>query len=100
MLRAVGNKKLFLDKSEYEYYLQIKNSFNENYFNGLFLSDNDGIITAVTPSPTKQTPMVLIFFLLNVMMNQRLRNIDDGVSKISLLEKRLDKLEERLNELI
>ena len=100
MIRAVGNKKLFLDKNEHRYYLELKSSFNEKYFNGLFTSDNDGIITAVTPSATKQTPMILIFFLLNVMMNQRLRKIDDGVSKLSLLEKRLDKIEERLNELI
>ena len=100
MIRAVGNKRLFLDNNEHRYYLELKSSFDEKYFNGLFTSDNDGIITAVTPSATKQTPIILIFFLLNVMMNQRLRKIDDGVSRLSLLEEKIDKIEERLNEFI
>ena len=97
MIRAVGNKRLDLSEQEYEYFTSIKDTIGEDDFRGLFKSDNDGSIVAITPPLNKKVNMVCLFFLLNVTMNQRLRGIDSGISAIKDLEKRIKVLEETIN---
>ncbi len=95
MIRAVGNKRLDLNEEEFQYYSLLKESVGESCFRGLFNSDKNGNITSITPPLNSPVPMVSMFFLLNVMMNQKLRSIDSGILKIKDLEKRLKDLENR-----
>jgi hypothetical protein len=94
MIRAIANKKLDLTQEEYTYYLELEKAFGKEAFIGLFKTNKKGIIISVIPSNTNPTAMVLIFFFLNVMLNQRLRNIDEGLAKLSTLEQRISKLEQ------
>ena len=93
MIRAVGNKRLNLSDQEYEYFISIKDTIGEDDFRGLFDSDKDGKIVAITPPVNRKVSMICIFFLLNVVMNQKFRDIDDGISSVKDLEKRIAKLE-------
>lgn len=97
MIKAIANKKLDLSTEEYEFYLELENLFGKDAFIGLFQSDSKGIVTSVTPSGSGSTAVVLIFFFLNVMLNQRLRGIDIGLFKIQELEARIIKLEGKVN---
>jgi len=93
MIKAIANKKLDLTKEEYEYYLQIEQNFGKDAFHDLFKTDESGHITAITPSPSQPTAMLLIFFLLNVMHNQKLRKIDAWVDKVDKLDQRIQEIE-------
>lgn len=93
MIKAVANKRLELTNEEYAYYLELEKNFGKEAFRGLFESDEHGKIIAVTPSPSQPTAMVLIFFLLNLMVNQKLRELGTLVERIEDAEKRLAKLE-------
>jgi len=98
MIKAIANQRLNLSKDEYEYYLELEKAFGQNPLIGMFKSDDKGQITSVTPSPSNPTAMVLIFFVLNVMYNQRLRRLDGWFEKQESLESRLVKLEKQINE--
>lgn len=95
MIKAIANKKLSLTKEEYEYYLELEKNFGSDAFLGLFNTDTDGYITSITPSPTQPTAMLLIFFLLNLMLNQKLRKLDISAARIDKMEARLAELEKR-----
>jgi len=81
MIRAVGNKKLNLSPDEESYMLKLTDSFGKECFNGCFSSDKNGMITFVTPPLDKVTPMPVLFFLLNLSFNQRLRLLDSHIEK-------------------
>ena len=100
MIRAVANQRLDLNDDEHEYYLTLADAFGKQEFNNLFTSDKNGLITSINPSPSTATPIILIFFLLNIMTNQRFRRIDGGILKLKDLEDKVYKLEEMYNELI
>jgi hypothetical protein len=93
MIKAVANKKIDLTKEEYQYYLELESSFGKEAFYDLFKTDDAGHIIAITPSPSQPTAMLLIFFLLNVMHNQKLRKLDSWVDKLSGLEDRIKAIE-------
>ena len=82
MIRAVGNKRLDLSDSEYKYYCDIKDKFGESDFVGLFKTDKNGIITSVNPPMNKNISFGVLFFLLNIMMNQRIRTLDGKINKV------------------
>ncbi len=94
MIRALGNKKIDLSKEEYSYFLSLKDVFGESSFNGLFETDEGGSITLIKPGLENPTSMAVIFFLLNVMLNQRLRRLDEKIKKIDNIESRIKTLEE------
>lgn len=96
MIRAIANQKLNLSKQEYEYYLELEKAFGQDEIIGLFKTDDDGQITSVTPSPSKPTAMVLIFFFLNVMHNQRLRGLEVWIEKLKDIEERVSTLEQKI----
>jgi hypothetical protein len=98
MIKAVANKKLDLSDDEYKYILDLQNLFGKEIFNGLFISDDYGIIQSVTPSLERSVPMAVIFFTLNIMMNQRLRNIDSFSKKLNDISLRMDYIEGVLSE--
>jgi hypothetical protein len=88
MIRAVANKPLDLSDDEFEYYLQIVEAFGANIFQDTFETNEDpnspqhGWITLVKPSFNKSLPMGVVFFLFNVMLNQRVRKFDTVMSKL------------------
>jgi hypothetical protein len=96
MIKAIASKKIDLNQDEYNYYLELEEAFGKEAFIGLFKTNKDGMIISVTPSSANPTAMILIFFFLNVMMNQRLRSIDKGLSGLSALEKRISKIEKKI----
>jgi hypothetical protein len=91
LIRAVGNKRLELSEDEFKYFCALKDQFGGHSFAGLFDTNKNGIITTVNPPTNKNVPLGVIFFLLNVMMNQRVRILDKKINKISELEIRVDK---------
>ena len=90
MLRAVGNKRLELSDDEFGYYCSLREQFGESDFVGLFKTNKNGIITSVNPPVNKTISLGIIFFLLNVMMNQRVRVLDRKINKVTDLEERVD----------
>lgn len=91
MIRAVGNKRLELSDNEFEYCRSLREQFGSSSFVGLFETDNNGIITFINPPVNKNVPLGVIFFLLNVMMNQRIRVLDGKINKVLDLEIKVDK---------
>ena len=89
----MANKKIDLSDEEYTYYKDIESSVGREEFVGLFTTDKNGLIKIITPSSSKTTSMLAIFFLLNVMMNQRLRKLDDKIIELDDLNDRVAVLE-------
>lgn len=102
MIRAIANKRLDLSDDEMSYFALLKEKFGERSFKSLFETNKDGIITGIMPSLNEPTPLPVIFFMFNVMINQRIRFMDtklgalDKDKKLMDLEARLAILEERM----
>lgn len=94
MIRAVGNKRLFLTNSEFAVYNKIIENIDKSEFNETFDSDNNGTIMSVLSS--SKTDDMITQFLFNIMINQRVRMMDKVVSKIQSIEKRLSICEKKL----
>lgn len=95
MIRAIANKRLEVSDEEFKYFEKIKEEFGQGSFLGLFSTDKNGMITAITPPIDKSVPMVVMFFIMNVMMNQRLRVLDKKIQS-SNIETRLKVIEDKL----
>tara|TARA_B100000131_G_scaffold322655_1_gene377432 strand:+ start:3568 stop:3870 length:303 start_codon:yes stop_codon:yes gene_type:complete len=100
MKKAIANKLLDITSDEYKYIVELQEAFGEDVFLGLFTSNDEGIVTSITPNVNRPVPMAVVFFILNIMMNQRLRDIDSFSSRIRELGDRLKKVEECLDEKI
>jgi len=80
MLRLINNKRIFLTNEEYAIYEQLcasysRDNFNgKDLFNGLFETDDEGLIIFLNP-PTQTFSMEIIIFLQNIMVHQHLRKI-------------------------
>lgn len=94
MIRAIGNKRLFLTNPEFDVYNKIVENAGPGSFNETFDSDNNGIILSVFSSSDTE-PMV-IQFLFNIMINQRTRELAFANRTISDLELRIRNLEEKV----
>lgn len=87
MIRAVANKPLDLSDDEFDYYLLIIKAFGTNVFQDTFDTVEDenssqyGWITLVKPPLNATLPMGVVFFLFNVMLNQRVRKFDEMILK-------------------
>jgi len=99
MIKIIANRKVELSNSEWEYYLQIEENFGKNSLMGMFETNKEGHILLVRPPVSKPTSMILIFFLLNVQLNQKLRRLTDGIISMKLLEARVASIEKKLKEL-
>ena len=110
MIRAVNNKRLDLNAEEYEYYLGLTEKFGHQDFVGLFTTDKNGQITSITPPVDRQISLGVMFFVLNVMMNQRLRALGSLIEKNEEkvaesyygdnIQERLERVEEQLQALL
>ena len=96
-IKAIDSKGVSVTKEEYKYFLDLKNAIGEDEFRGLFDVDNKGNIVSVTPSIAKPTSMAVIFFLLNLMFNQKMRAVDNFIKKIPDLEREITELKDRIN---
>tara|TARA_R110002110_G_scaffold121824_5_gene297770 strand:+ start:1598 stop:1897 length:300 start_codon:yes stop_codon:yes gene_type:complete len=99
MIKIISNQNIEVSSAEWKYYLEIENSFGQNALRGMFEADKKGQILFVRPPVGKPTSMILIFFLLNVQLNQKLRRLTDGLMDMKDLKEKVDKLEKKLKEL-
>lgn len=76
MKQKVGDQIVEISQDEYDYYIEIIGNLNGTKdFVGLFEVDEDGFITIV--KPTKPIPQIVLFFINQLMISQRLRWIDE-----------------------
>lgn len=106
MIRAVDNKRLFLTDEEHSYYQALVKEFGKDEFRGLFETDKEGQIVSVAPPLDRKVSMGVLFFTLNIMMNQRIRAtqsfFEKKIANLSLesnMDEKLTELEERLTAL-
>lgn len=72
----MGYKQVDMADAEFAYYKSLVKKYGgEQYFVDLFETDEDGFITLLTPKTA--VPWEVLFFVQNVMINQRLRIIDN-----------------------
>jgi len=93
MVRAVGNKRLFLLKSEFDVYNNIAEEIGKESFIDTFDSDSNGTLLAVFSA--KNTDSMVIQFLYNIMINQRVRFMD---KKLLSLQSRIIKIEKSMEK--
>jgi len=74
-MRIIGGKTVDISDEEYKYYNELVKHFGSECFEDLFEVDNDGFISIITP--IKNIPWSVLFFSQQVMVNQRLRIIDE-----------------------
>ena len=96
MLVAIDNVGIDLSEEEKAYMLKLKEAFPNDNFAELFTVDSEYQITSVIPPHDKPTSMILIFFFLNVMMNQRMRKFEKIIMKIPELETEINDLKNKL----
>jgi hypothetical protein len=96
-IRNIANTKILLTKEEFQYYESLSKIFGAESFVGLFQTNNSGCIIQVSPSLQKVTPVPIIYFLLNVSFNQRMRRLDSFIDKVDNMERRIKKMEDKIN---
>jgi hypothetical protein len=95
-IRNIANTKILLTKEEFLYYENLIKIFGNEPFIGAFQTNNHGFIVQVTPNPQKVTPIPVLYFLLNVSFNQRMRKLDGFISRVELMERKIKNMEEKL----
>lgn len=82
MIRVVDYKALDMNDEEFEYYKKIVQEFTygehlgEEQFHDIFDVDEDGCIKFIRPNLKKSVGWAVLFFLQNLMINQRLRRME------------------------
>ena len=77
---GIDYKEVDISKEEHEYYKEIvKQVGDKECFKELFDVDDRGFITTIRPKTN--VPWAVLFFLQQIMISQRLRLIDNFVSK-------------------
>lgn len=86
--RIVDFKSVEMTDEEYDYYLELVNQFTSgNYlgkeqFRDVFDVDADGCISIIRPPLNKQIGWSVLVFLQNLMINQRLRRMEQRISEL------------------
>ena len=79
-MKVIDYKKIDITDEEFDYYKQLVTQHTTpifagtDYFKGLFETDDEGFIYMITPK--QSIPWEVLFFIQQVMINQRLRVID------------------------
>jgi len=94
LIKAIANKRIDLSPEEFSYYKILSDKYGVDYFKSLFETDHNGIVISVSPPLDGQTPMAIIFYMLNVMFTQRMRLLDAKITKFEAIEKKVDHLYE------
>lgn len=85
---VVDYKQLEMSDEEFDYYKLLVKSFSSGTYSGteqfrdLFESDEEGCITSIHPSIGKETAWAVLFFVQNLMINQRLCRIERKFSNV------------------
>jgi hypothetical protein len=88
MIRAIANKPLDLSNEEFQYCLELMKAFGDDVFYNTFDVEESesslhyGFISLVKPPLNKSLPMGVVYFLLNCMLNQRVRRFDEAILKM------------------
>lgn len=89
MKRIVDFKYVDMTNEEYQYYKNLINEFTydtvdgKDQFRDTFDVDGDGCITLIRPPLKKQMSWAVLFFLQNLMINQRLRRMEKRIEVIN-----------------
>ncbi len=89
MIRVIDHKGVDLTDEEWQYYQDIVKEFTNGPFSGrdqfrdIFEVDEDGCITMIRPPLKRQVGWAVIFFLQNLMINQRLRRMESRLGKLT-----------------
>lgn len=103
MYKVIDYKQVDLSDLEFDYYNHLVKIFSDDnnsgsiYFKDLFEVDDDGLITIIKTE--KSVPWAILFFVQQVMINQRLRVSEDIKSTLNKIDKRLIKLENELSKI-
>jgi len=86
--RVIDYKSVDMEPEEFEYYQQLVQEFTRGPYSGkdqfhdIFDVDGDGCITIIRPPLKKEVAWGVIFFLQNLMINQRLRRMERKIMEI------------------
>ena len=87
-MRIVDNQKIDMTDSEWEMYNRIVKSYTtlsnkgEDLFQGLFKTDDNGIIQFLIPPSRHQTSLEVFLYLASLMQHQHLRVLYNEVESI------------------
>jgi len=87
MKRIIDFKSVDMTEEEYDYYKKLVAEFTvgnydgKNQFKNIFEVDGDGCLTQVQLPLKKKVSWAVIFFLQNLMINQRLRRMEKWVKE-------------------
>ena len=82
---AIDYQSVDISKEEHDYYKELVKQLTSDeidgkeYFRELFSTDDRGFITLIKPK--NSIPWVVLFFIQQVMISQRLRAMDDFMIK-------------------
>ncbi len=79
---GIDFQEVDISEEEYEYYKEILKQLGngaKDHFKDLFYADDRGFITIIKPK--NNVPWIVLFFIQQLMISQRLRIIDDFVLK-------------------
>lgn len=82
---AIDYQEVDVSKEEADYYKEIvaqlttKEIAGKEYFSNLFQTDDRGFITIIKPK--NSIPWIVIHFIQQIQISQRLRLIDDFINK-------------------
>lgn len=85
MQKIIDFKSVELTESEFEYYERLVKEFTIGAYSGkeqfkdLFTVDEDGCISEIHPPMNKELSWAVLFFVQNLMINQRLRRMERKV---------------------
>ena len=98
MIKIIDNKKVEMTNDEYSMFEKICQSYDnppsmrgKDLFQGLFETDEEGLIIYLIPPHSKMSSMEVYLFLMSLMQNQHLRKgyklID---AKLAEMNKKID----------
>jgi hypothetical protein len=87
-MKIVDYKQVDMTNEEYEEYKKLVNAFTYGTYSGkdqfrdLFEVDGDGCIILIKTPAGRQIGWGIIFFLQNLMINQRLRRMEEKLEEM------------------
>lgn len=102
-MKVIDYKKVNMTDAEFSYYKQLVNKFTEKennvsgeyFFKDTFNTDSDGNIILIKTE--KSVPWAVLFFLQQLMINQRMRMNDKLIEKNVRLLEQLEDLKARFD---
>lgn len=89
-MKQIDGKNVDMTDDEWKYYLELVKSFTDSkingslYFKNLFTTDERGYITMIAPKTN--IPWMILFFIQNLMINQRLNDFEICIKRLQKIE--------------